>query len=55
MIKIIIAIALFWSSVLFSQVKVTGKVVNHENHLIEFAEVLLISKDSVAIKSELGK
>ncbi|WP_281322202.1 TonB-dependent receptor domain-containing protein [Flavobacterium aestivum] len=53
MIKIIFCLTLFWSSVLFSQVKITGKVVNDQNKFIEYAEVLLINKDSVVIKSEL--
>lgn len=51
--KIIIALVLIYSSVSFSQIKVTGKVVNHENNPIDLAEVLLINKDSIAQKSVL--
>jgi outer membrane receptor protein involved in Fe transport len=51
--KIIIALVLIYSSVSFSQIKVAGKVVNHENNPIDLAEVLLINKDSIAQKSEL--
>lgn len=53
MIKIIIVAVIFYSSTLFSQVKIVGKVVSYKNSPIEFAEVLLISQDSIAIKSEL--
>ncbi|SDG75600.1 Outer membrane receptor proteins, mostly Fe transport [Flavobacterium omnivorum] len=51
--KIIIALVLIYSSVSFSQIKVTGKVFNYENNPIDLAEVLLINKDSIAQKSEL--
>jgi hypothetical protein len=51
--KIIIALVLIYSSVSFSQIKVTGKVVNYENIPIDLAEVLLINEDSIAQKSEL--
>lgn len=51
--KILIAAVLFYSSSLSSQVKVTGKVVDNKNNPIELAEVLLIDKDSTAIKSEM--
>lgn len=51
--KIIIALVLIYSSVSLSQIRVTGKVVNHENNPIDLAEVLLINKDSIAQKSEL--
>jgi outer membrane receptor protein involved in Fe transport len=51
--KIIIALVLVYSSVSFSQIKLSGKVVNHENIPIDLAEVLLINEDSIAQKSEL--
>lgn len=50
---IVIASLLLYSSVLFAQVKVTGKVVNTKNNPIELIEVLLIDKDSTAIMSEM--
>jgi len=41
------------NATLFAQIKITGKVVSSVNAPIEFAEVILITKDSIAIKSEL--
>ena len=38
---------------LFSQIKITGKITNLNNKPIEFAEILLLTKDSIAVKSEL--
>ncbi|KUJ60375.1 hypothetical protein AR687_18200 [Flavobacteriaceae bacterium CRH] len=51
--KYIIVLMLIYSSVSFSQIKVSGKIVNHENNPIDLAEVLLINKDSIANESEL--
>lgn len=50
---IVIASLLLYSSVLFAQVKVTGKVVNSKNNPVELIEVLLMDKDSTAIMSEM--
>ncbi|MFV5703034.1 TonB-dependent receptor domain-containing protein [Flavobacterium sp. XS2P12] len=50
---LIILILLFIPITLFSQIKVTGKIVNQKNKAIELAEVLILSKDSIALKSEL--
>lgn len=41
------------NAALFAQIKITGKVASSVNAPIEFAEVILITKDSIAIKSEL--
>lgn len=38
---------------LFSQIKITGKITNLNNKPIEFAEILLLTKDSIALKSEM--
>jgi hypothetical protein len=38
---------------LFSQIKITGKIVNQKNEVLEPIEVLILNKDSTAIKSEL--
>lgn len=51
--RILIAAILFYSPSLLAQVKIKGKVVDIKNNPIEFAEVLLIDKDSTAIKSEM--
>ena len=51
--KIIIVLTLIYSSLLFSQIKIVGKVVNQKNQGVEFVEIILLSKDSIAIKSEL--
>lgn len=39
---------------LSAQIKITGKIVNKNNTPLEFAEVILLNKDSVGIKSELA-
>ena len=38
---------------LFSQIKITGKIVNQKDEVLELIEVLILNKDSIAIKSEL--
>jgi hypothetical protein len=38
---------------LFSQIKITGKIVNQKKKALELAEVIVLSKDSIALKSEL--
>jgi outer membrane receptor protein involved in Fe transport len=53
MIRIIIVALLFCSSPFFAQIKIAGKVIDAKNNPVEFAEVLLIDKDSIAIKSEM--
>ncbi|PRA97539.1 TonB-dependent receptor [Chryseobacterium sp. MYb7] len=46
---------LFLCNFLFSQqFQITGKIVDEKNHPIEFAEILLLNQDSVAVKSELS-
>lgn len=44
---------LFIPITLFSQIKITGKIVNQKDEVLELIEVLLLNKDSIAIKSEL--
>ncbi|QOG02309.1 TonB-dependent receptor [Flavobacterium sp. MDT1-60] len=53
MIRIILAAALFYSSSLFAQITVKGKVIDTKNNPVELVEILLIDKDSIAIKSEM--
>jgi hypothetical protein len=53
MIRIIIVAFLFCNASLFAQIKITGKVVDAKNNPVELVEVLLIDKDSTAIKSEM--
>ncbi len=49
----ILIIFLFPPSV-FSQLKIRGKIIDAGNKPVEFAEVLLLKKDSIALKSELS-
>lgn len=53
MVKIIVVALLFCSSALFAQIKITGKVVDADNNPIELVEVLLINKDSIALRSDM--
>lgn len=53
MIRIILAVALFYSSSLFAQITVKGKIIDTKNNPLELVEILLIDKDSTAIKSEM--
>ena len=53
MTKFIVAFALICSSILYSQNKLTGQVVNSKNQPLEFIDVLLINKDSITIKNGL--
>lgn len=52
--NLLVIVLLFCFSIAFSQIKLTGKILNQNHKPIEFAEVLLLNKDSVAIKSELS-
>jgi outer membrane receptor protein involved in Fe transport len=38
---------------LFSQIKITGKIINQKDDVLELIEVLILNKDSIAIRSEL--
>jgi hypothetical protein len=51
--KSILLLFVLLSSILSAQIKITGKVTTKDNNPVEFAEIILISKDSTAIKSEL--
>ena len=51
--KVFFAVLLFVISSLSAQVKIRGKVITNEGNPIALAEVILISKDSIAVKSEL--
>lgn len=44
---------LLFSTALFSQIKITGRVVTKENIPSAFIEAVLVNKDSLAVKSEL--
>lgn len=48
-----ILIILFIPITLFSQIKITGKIINQKEKALELIEVLILSKDSIALKSEL--
>jgi hypothetical protein len=50
---LVILILLFVPFTLFSQIKITGKIVNQKDDVLEFIEVLILNKDSIAVKSEL--
>lgn len=41
-----------YSSALFSQVQLTGKIINQDNTPMSFVEILLSNRDSVVVKSE---
>jgi hypothetical protein len=49
---IIISVMLF-PVMLFSQIKMTGKIINKDNIPLENIEIFLLNKDSISIKSEL--
>jgi hypothetical protein len=51
--KSILLLFVLLSSILSAQIKITGKVTTKDNNPVEFAEIILITKDSTAIKSEL--
>jgi outer membrane receptor protein involved in Fe transport len=51
---LILIIILFSSNNIFSQSTVEGKVVDSLNNPIEYAEIILLSIDSIALKSELS-
>lgn len=51
---IVIASLLFYSSVLFAQAKVTGRVIDTKNNPVELAEILIIDKDSIAKKNDMS-
>ncbi|MEO8516454.1 MAG: TonB-dependent receptor [Flavobacterium sp.] len=44
---------LFIPITLFSQIKITGKIINQQEKNLELREVLLLNKDSIAVISEL--
>lgn len=49
-----IFLSVAWFSTLSAQVKITGKLVHKDKSPIEFAEVILVNKDSMGILSELA-
>lgn len=49
---LIILIILFLPITIFSQIKITGKIVNQKNKTLEFAEILLSNQDSIPVKIE---
>ncbi|MBF4519156.1 TonB-dependent receptor family protein [Flavobacterium sp. ANB] len=51
--KIIIALLLLYSPTLFSQVLVDGKIRDQNYSNVQFAEIVILTNDSIAIKSEL--
>ena len=52
--KLILLILLSMSSNSFSQIKISGKIVNKENFPVEYAEIYTISKDSILLKREFS-
>ena len=51
--KTLFLMLMLLSVTLSAQVKITGKIETKTKNPLEFAEIILISKDSVAVKSEL--
>ena len=51
--KITLLLFVLLSTALSAQMKITGKVTTATNSPVVFAEIILIAKDSTAIKSEL--
>lgn len=51
--SLILFLSLLANLNIYSQIKIKGKVLNTESIPLEYAEVILINKDSIAIKSEL--
>ncbi|MDI4567782.1 MAG: TonB-dependent receptor, partial [Mycoplasma sp.] len=51
---LLIAMLLFANFIYSQQFQVTGKIVNEKNNPIEFTEILLLTQDSIAVKSELS-
>ena len=45
---------IFCSFQLAAQIKVTGKLITKDKTPIEFAEIILLNKDSMGVKSELA-
>ncbi|NEW78620.1 MAG: TonB-dependent receptor [Gelidibacter sp.] len=52
--KLIFLISIFFPVALFSQMRITGKIVDTESKPVEFAEIILMTNDSIALKSELS-
>lgn len=52
LLSVIFFICFISSSV--AQIKITGKIINKDKSPLEFAEVILLNKDSMGIKSELA-
>lgn len=51
--KVLVVFFLLTFAFVNAQIKIVGKVVSKENSPVEFAEIILTSKDSIAVKSEL--
>ncbi|KUJ61079.1 hypothetical protein AR687_14175 [Flavobacteriaceae bacterium CRH] len=41
-------------TIIFSQIKLTGKIVNQNESAIELAEIIIVNRDSTIVKSELS-
>jgi len=52
--KIAFILLILLNTSVYAQIRITGKIKNQLNTSVESAEILLISKDSVTIKSELS-
>lgn len=53
--NILLIATLLLSNFIFSQqFQITGKIVNEKSNPVEFTEILLLTQDSIAIKSELS-
>lgn len=50
---LIIISTILFPIMLFSQIKITGRIVNKDNMPLENIEILMFNKDSIALKSEL--
>ncbi|WP_296685841.1 outer membrane beta-barrel family protein [Flavobacterium sp.] len=51
--RLVILILMFIPVALFSQIKLTGKIVNQKDEPLNLIELLVLTKDSIAVKSEL--
>ena len=51
--KLLVSVFVFFSLQLSAQIKITGKIITNDNKPLEFAEIIVLNKDSMGIKSEL--
>jgi hypothetical protein len=54
MSKILLSVFISLYLQLSAQIKITGKIITNDNHALEFAEITLLNRDSIGVKSELS-